>query len=41
MTMNMLLVTKVRCKDLLVNDWGDFKCWRAVDSSSFFKLLHI
>ena len=27
-------VTKVRCKDLPDSDWGDFRCWRAVDSSS-------
>ena len=29
------LVTKVRCKDLPDNDWGDFRCRCAVDSSSF------
>ena len=28
------LVTKVRCKDLPDSDRGDFRCWRAVDSSS-------
>ena len=28
------LVTKVRCKDLPDNDWGDFRCRCAVDSSS-------
>ena len=31
------LVTKVRCKDLPDSDWGDFRCRRAVDSSSFFR----
>ena len=29
------LVTKVRCKDLPDSDWGDFRCRRAVDSSSY------
>ena len=29
------LVTKVRCKDLPHIDRGDFRCRRAVDSSSF------
>ena len=29
------LVTKVRCKDLPDNDWGDFRCRCAVDSSSY------
>ena len=29
------LVTKVRCKDLPDSDRGDFRCRRAVDSSSF------
>ena len=29
-----LLVTKVRCKDLPNNDWGEFKCRRAVDTFS-------
>ena len=29
------LVTKVRCKDLPDSDWGDFRCRRAIDSSSF------
>ena len=29
------LVTKVRCIDLPDNDWGDFSCRRAVDSSSY------
>ena len=29
-----LLVTKVRCNDLLDSDWGDFRCWCAIDSSS-------
>ena len=29
------LVTKVMCKDLPDSDWGDFRCRRAVDSSSF------
>ena len=29
------LVTKVRCKDLPDNDWGDFRCRCAVDSSSW------
>ena len=28
------LVTKVRCKDLPDSDRGDFRCRRAVDSSS-------
>ena len=28
------LVTKVRCKDLPDSDWGDFRCRRAIDSSS-------
>ena len=31
------LVTKVRCKDLPDNDWGDFRCRCAVDSSSYFQ----
>ena len=26
---------KVRCKDLPDSDWGDFRCRRAIDSSSF------
>ena len=30
------LVTKVRCKDLPDNDWGDFRCRCAVDSSSYY-----
>ena len=30
------LVTKVRCKDLPDSDQGDFRCRRAVDSSSCF-----
>ena len=30
------LVAKVRCKDLPDSDWGDFRCRRAVDTSSFF-----
>ena len=29
------LVTKVRFKDLPDSDWGDFRCRRAVDSSSY------
>ena len=29
------LVTKVRCKDLPDSDRGDFRCWCAVDSSSY------
>ena len=29
------LVTKVRCKDLLDSDRGDFRCRRAFDSSSY------
>ena len=29
------LVTKVRCKDLPDSDRGDFRCRRAIDSSSF------
>ena len=29
------LVTKVRCNDLPDSDQGDFRCRRAVDSSSF------
>ena len=29
------LVTKVRCKDLPDNDWGDFRCRCAVDLSSY------
>ena len=29
------LVTKVRCKDLPDSDRGDFRCRRAVDSSSW------
>ena len=33
------LVTKVRCKDLPDSDRGDFRCRRAVDSSSFYNLL--
>ena len=33
------LVTKVRCKDLPDNDWGDFRCRCAVDSSSFKMIL--
>ena len=33
------LVTKVRCKDLPDNDRGDFRCRRAVDSSSSSLLL--
>ena len=32
------LVTKVRCKDLPDSDQGDFRCRRAVDSSSWFKI---
>ena len=31
------LVTKVRCKDLPDSDWGDFRCRRAVDSSSLYQ----
>ena len=31
------LVTKVKCKDLLDSDRGDFRCRRAVDSSSLFR----
>ena len=31
------LVTKVRCKDLPDNDWGDFRCRCAVDSSSLLR----
>ena len=30
------LVTKVRCNDLPDSDRGDFRCRRAVDSSSFY-----
>ena len=30
-----LVVTKLRCKDLPDSDRGDFRCRRAVDSSSF------
>ena len=33
------LVTKVRCKDLRDSDWDDFRCRRAVDSSSLFTSL--
>ena len=33
------LVTKVRCKDLLDSDRGDFRCRRAVDSSSSISSL--
>ena len=29
------LVTKVRCKDLPDSDRGDFRCRRAIDSSSY------
>ena len=32
------LVTKVRCKDLPDSDRGDFRCRRAVDSSSCFQV---
>ena len=28
-------MTKVRCKDLPDSDWGDFRCQRAMESSSF------
>ena len=35
------LVTKVRCKDLPDSDRGDFRCRRAVDSSSFQNNCHI
>ena len=31
------LVTKVSWKDLPDSDWGDFRCRRAVDSSSWFR----
>ena len=31
------LVTKVRCKDLPDSDWGDFRCRRAIDSSSYLE----
>ena len=34
-----LLVTKMRCKDLLDSDYGDFRCRRAVDSSSWSLLM--
>ena len=30
------LATKVRCKDLPDSDRGDFRCWRAIDSSSLW-----
>ena len=33
------LVTKVRCKDLPDSDRGDFRCRRAVDSSSFDEIF--
>ena len=33
------LVTKVRCKDLPDSDWGDFRCRRAVDSSSCQEII--
>ena len=33
------LVTKVRCKDLPDRDWGDFRCGRAVDSSSLLSMI--
>ena len=29
-----LLVTKIMCKDLPDNDWGEFRCRRVVDLSS-------
>ena len=29
-----LLMTEVKCKDLPDSDWGDFRCWCAVESSS-------
>ena len=32
------LVIKVRCKDLLDSDWGDLRCWCAVDSSSIIDI---
>ena len=34
-------MTKVRCKDLPDSDRGDFRCRRAVDSSSYVKLFQI
>ena len=34
-------MTKVRCKDLPHSDLGDFRCWRAVDSSSWFSELFV
>ena len=33
------LVTKVRYKDLPNSDQGDFRCRRAVDSSSYIKMI--
>ena len=33
------LVTKVRCKDLPDDDWGDFRCRCAVDSSSYLSVM--
>ena len=33
------LVTKVRCKDLPDSDRGDFRCRRAVDSSSLVSYI--
>ena len=35
------MVTKVRCKDLPDSDVADFRCPRAVDSSSFLKILSV
>ena len=31
-----LLVTKVRFKDFMASDWGDFRCRHAIDSSSLY-----
>ena len=35
LTMTVNLVTKARCKDLPASGRGDFRCRRAVNSSSF------
>ena len=34
-----LFVTKMRCKELRDSDQGDYRCWRAVDSSCWFPWL--
>ena len=34
-----LFVTKMRCKELPDSDQGDFRCWRAIDSSCWYPWL--